>query len=71
MDNKGEAGVSLTLTDCTVLYPRLKENESSLSNEERNILFRIEKVLYGSLSIREMEDLLERYPAHVCPSGRH
>ena len=59
MDDEA-AGVFLTLNDCTVLFPRFKENESSLSKEERMLLHRIEKVLYGNLSIREMEELLER-----------
>ena len=60
MENGEEAGVFLTLNDCTVLFPRLKGMESFLSAEERRILHRIEKVLYGNLSIREMEELLER-----------
>ena len=66
MDSCGEAGVFLTLNDCTALYPGLKGNESFLSEGERKVLLRIEKVLYGSLSIREMEELLERGSA---PSG--
>jgi hypothetical protein len=60
MGNDAEAGVFLTLNDCSVLFPGLKANESSLSKEERRILHRLEKVLYGNLSIREMEELLER-----------
>jgi hypothetical protein len=55
-----EAGIFLTLKDCTVLFPRLKENESLLSKEERMIFLRMEKVLYGNLSIREMEELLAK-----------
>ena len=66
MDNSTEAGVFLTLNDCTSLYPGLKENESFLSEGERKVLLRIEKVLYGSLSIREVEELIERGSA---PSG--
>ena len=54
------AGVFLTLNDCTILFPRLKENEPLLSEKERRLLHRIEKVLYENLSIREMEELLER-----------
>ena len=60
MENNEEAGIFLTLNDCTVLFPRLKDNESSLSKEERMIFLRMEKVLYGNLSIREMEELLEK-----------
>jgi len=63
MDDGREAGVFLTANDCKALYPRLKKIESSLSIEERKILFAIEKLLYGSLSIREMEELLTRSSA--------
>ena len=62
MDNEGAAGVFLTLNDCTVLFPRLKENEASLSKEERVILLKMEKVLYENLSIREMEELTRKGP---------
>ena len=60
MEFDGEAGIFLTLNDCTVLFPRLKKNESFLSKEERLVFLRMEKVLYGNLSIREMEELLEK-----------
>jgi len=60
MGEDAEAGVFLTLNDCSVLFPRLKAVESSLSNDERRVLYRLEKVLYGNLSIREMEELQER-----------
>lgn len=63
----GENGVFLTLDDCVILFPRLKENEASLSNEERLILLKIEKILYGSLSIEEIETLLAKASA---PAGR-
>jgi len=56
----GEEGIFLSLNDCTALFPGLKRNESSLSNNERLILLRMEKVLYRNLSIQEMEELLER-----------
>ena len=60
MSNNEEAGIFLTLNDCSVLFPRLKASESSLTKEERVIFLRMEKVLYGNLSIREMEELLEK-----------
>ena len=60
MEINEEAGIFLTLNDCTVLFPRLKDNESSLTKEERLIFLRMEKVIYGNLSIREMEELLEK-----------
>ena len=58
MYESGEPGVFLTLNDCTALYPRYKENEPFLSEEERKVLLRIEKLLYGFLSINEMEELI-------------
>ena len=60
MEIEKEEGVFLTLNDCTVLFPGLKKNESSLSKDERIIMLKMEKVLYRNLSIREMEELLER-----------
>ena len=60
MESNEEAGIFLTLNDCTILFPRLKDNESTLSKEERMIFLRMEKVIYGNLSIREMEELLEK-----------
>ena len=60
MEINEEAGIFLTLNDCTVLFPRLKDIESSLTKEERLIFLRMEKVIYGNLSIREMEELLEK-----------
>jgi hypothetical protein len=52
-------GVFLSLADCISLYPGLKNKEASLLNKEREILIRMEKVLYGSLSIHEIGELLE------------
>ncbi|MCL2320037.1 MAG: hypothetical protein FWC45_08120 [Treponema sp.] len=65
MDSGGEPGVFLTLDDCIVLYPGLKERELSLSAGERKLMSGIEKVLYSSLSIREMEELLKRGNGNV------
>ena len=70
MDIDNEAGYFLTLSDCMVLFPRLKGNESCLTRQERNILLKIEKVLYGCLSVSEMEELLEKEQrAHIVGSG--
>ena len=69
MDKAEGAGVFLTLNDCTALYPRLKGNESFLSEEERKVLLGIEKVLYGNLSVQEVEELLERGSARPGAPG--
>ena len=55
-----EEGIFLTLNDCIALFPRLKRNESALSNEERMILVNMEKILYRNLSIQDVERLLEQ-----------
>ena len=60
MDDSGEAGVFLSLNDCAILFPRLKKNEPSLSVDERMLMLKIEKVLYGNLSISEIEELLNK-----------
>ena len=65
MDECGEPGIFLTLNDCLALYPRLKANESFLSPEERMVLLSIEKILYGSFSVNEMEELLEKSSGRV------
>ena len=57
---ENEPGVFLTLDDCKVLFSRLKAKESFLSKQERIVLLKMEKVLYGNLSVREMEEILGR-----------
>ena len=60
MNIDGEEGLFLTLNECKTLFPGLKRNESFLSNDERMIMLKIEKVLYQNLSIQDIEELLER-----------
>ena len=67
MESNDEAGIFLTLNDCSILFPRLKDLEFTLSKEERMIFLRLEKALYGNLSIREMEELLEKRTAKDRP----
>ena len=70
MDNTDETGVFLTLNDCVTLYPRLKATESFLSDEERKIFLEIEKALYESFSIQELEELLEKSSVKPGAPGR-
>ena len=70
MDENPGNGVLLTVNDCKSLYARLKGSESFLSEAERKILLRIEKVLYESFSISEMEELLERSSVMSSKTGR-
>jgi len=57
MDIHGETGLLLSLEECKCLFRRLKKEEVNLSDEERCILQRLEKILYLRLSIREIETL--------------
>jgi len=59
-DTDREAGIFLSLIECTHLFPGLKEKEASLNKDERRILLKIEKVLYDNLSIQEVDELTER-----------
>jgi hypothetical protein len=62
MDETPEGGVALSLEDCKALFPRLKKLEHYLDNPERSILLRMEKFLYGALSVGEIEELLRGPP---------
>ena len=53
-----QPAINLSLDECTVLFPRLKGNESSLTKDERIILLKMEKLLYENLSIQEIDELL-------------
>jgi hypothetical protein len=55
----GEEGVFLDMEDCKALFRVFKKDEADLSLAERDILLRIEKLLYAHLSIQEIEDLYE------------
>jgi hypothetical protein len=57
-EDKVEARFFLFLNDCMVLFPKLKRNDFSLSKEERELMLRMEKLLYENLSIHEIEELL-------------
>jgi len=70
MESGENTGIFLALTDCAALYPRFKASESFLSEEERLVLLKLEKTLYGSFSIREMEELLEKSSALFDAQGR-
>lgn len=56
--------MTLTLSgeEIMVLFPLLKKNETTLSARERNILVRIEKILYEHLSIEEIESHVNMSP---------
>ena len=52
-----ETGLFFNLEDCKCYFKRLKKEESTLKDNERIILQRLEKILYSKLSIKEIEDL--------------
>jgi len=57
MDETSE-GLFLSLEDVKVLFTLLKTREYALSNEERQVLAKIEDTLYTRLSVDEAEALL-------------
>ena len=60
----GEEAVVLHLNECAALYPRFKARERLLAEDERLVLLKIEKALYESFSIKEMEELLKKGSIH-------
>ncbi len=59
MQNK-EPVLELNLTEILTIFPRLKALEDKLSEPERDILSKMEGLLYEFLSIDELETLLKR-----------
>jgi hypothetical protein len=62
MENSPRNGIVLTLDECKALFPRLKGLENVLLAPEREILLRMEKVLYEHLSVQEAEILFHSFP---------
>jgi hypothetical protein len=62
MENFLPDGIVLTLDECKALFPRLKGLENTLLAPEREILLKMEKVLYEHLSIQEVENLFYSFP---------
>ncbi|MDR2702639.1 MAG: hypothetical protein LBB72_09425 [Spirochaetaceae bacterium] len=50
------AGLYLTLEELSALFPLLKNNEERMGVRERQILNRMERILYEHLSIEEIEN---------------
>ncbi|MDR1929424.1 MAG: hypothetical protein LBQ44_02230 [Treponema sp.] len=55
MDLSGTPGIFLSVKELRPVYLRLKQNEAALNAPERDILLKIERVLYEHLSIQELE----------------
>jgi hypothetical protein len=55
-----EPVIQLTLSEILTIFPRLKAYEDTLSEPERDILTKMENLLYDNLSIDELETLLKR-----------
>jgi len=53
-----DTGIFLTLEDMAVIFSPLKKNEAQLNLRERQVLNRIERLLYKNLSIEEIENRL-------------
>lgn len=59
MPNAHEPSIELTLKEILTIFPRLKADEDKLSEPERDILSKMEGLLYKHLSIDELETLLK------------
>jgi len=55
VSGKKSGGLFLTLEELSVIFPWLKKNEEGLGIRERQILNRMERILYEHLSIEEIE----------------
>jgi len=53
-----DTGIFLTVEDLSLLFSSLKKNEAHLNLRERQVLNRIERLLYKNLSIEEIENRL-------------
>jgi hypothetical protein len=62
MGGTAEEGMVLSLADCKALFPRLKNLEPYLDTPERSVLLRMERFLYGVLTIAEIEALSAEAP---------
>lgn len=60
MTNEKEPTIQLTIKEILAIFPRLKACEHVLSEQERDILGKMENLLYDNLSIDEIETLLKR-----------
>jgi hypothetical protein len=58
METNDRAGLFLSLSELRLIFPRLKIQEPSMGNGERELLRKMELTLYDHLSIEEMENLL-------------
>ncbi len=52
------------------IYLLLKENENSLDNIQLSVKTRIEKILFSSLSIEELESIEDLYKKNVDVLGK-
>jgi hypothetical protein len=55
-----EAGAFFTIKELRDIFPRLKSMETRLDRDERAALIKIEKILYNSLSVEEIEAMQDR-----------
>lgn len=58
METNDGVGLFLSLSELLLIFARLKTQEPSMGNGERELLRKMELMLYDHLSIEEMENLL-------------
>lgn len=57
MEQDAELGLFLSVDELALIASRYKKMEEQLDHKERELLLRMEAVLYKHLSIDEMEEL--------------
>lgn len=58
IDTENERGVFFSMEELAVIFPIVKKNESFLDLRGRQVLNRIERILYDHLSIEDIENRL-------------
>jgi hypothetical protein len=53
-----EAGVFIGLRELMTVFPRIKREEYAMNPAERQVLMKLEQVLYENLSVEEVEELI-------------
>ncbi|MDR3115073.1 MAG: hypothetical protein LBU25_06080 [Treponema sp.] len=59
MEYRHEGGGFFTFNELKVIFSLLKKGENTLLPVERDILLKIERILYEQLSIQDVEGLLD------------
>ncbi|MDR2247739.1 MAG: hypothetical protein LBE17_13895 [Treponema sp.] len=53
-----DAGVFIGIGELLAIFPRIKRDEYTMTPAERQVLTKLEKVLYEYLTVEEVENLM-------------